>query len=320
MAYHGKCANTACYTAMMVIILLQFLSTVERQVFDFLGYMWAPIIANFFQLICVIIGGFGTYQFRSKFVTVYSTWSLIWLGWNVFVICLYLEVGVLSRNKDLYILNIGTKNKSWWLEHGIGCRITNTSWLDASPSDSSRPIPPENVVEGCLLDYYYVEVIHAGVQCLLALIGFVISCVNVYIYADDDESSSNANDELEFVKMYQTPSRPGYQIENQTFENETETSDYPTLDHPPSYETSMRNQANRNRGNSNSENNNIYSYGSDRQSVRSVRSTRSTRSKASNKSKATSRQTSNSERREELPWVQITPSPSSFESPFRHYP
>jgi len=34
--------------------------------------MWAPIIANFFQLICVIIGGFGTYQFRSKFVTVVS--------------------------------------------------------------------------------------------------------------------------------------------------------------------------------------------------------------------------------------------------------
>jgi hypothetical protein len=133
-------------------------------------------------------------------------------------------------------------------------------------------------------------------------------------------SASNANDELEFVKMYQTPSRPGYQIENQTFENETETTDYPTLDHPPSYETSMRNQANRNRSNSNSENNNIYSYGADRQSVRSVRSTRSTRSKASNKSKATSRQTSNSERREELPWVQITPSPSSYESPFRHYP
>ena len=41
--------------------------------------------------------------------------------------------------------------------------------MDTSPSDSSRPIPPENVVEGCLLDYYYVEVIHAGVQCLLAV-------------------------------------------------------------------------------------------------------------------------------------------------------
>ena len=33
----------------------------------------------------------------------------------------------------------------------------------------SRPIPPEDVVEGCLLDYYYVECIHAGVQCLLAV-------------------------------------------------------------------------------------------------------------------------------------------------------
>ncbi|XP_076083918.1 sodium/potassium-transporting ATPase subunit beta-1-interacting protein 1-like isoform X4 [Mytilus galloprovincialis] len=317
MAFQGKCANTAMYTAMMVVILLQFLSTLERQVFDFLGYMWAPIIANFFQLICVIIGGFGTYQFRSKFITLYSTWSLIWLGWNVFVICLYLEVGVLSRNKDLYILNIGTKNKSWWLEHGIGCRITNTSWLDSSPTDSSRPIPPEDVVEGCLLDYYYVEVIHAGVQVLLALIGFVISCVNAYIFVEEEESSSNANDELEFVKMYQTPSRPGYEIENQTFQTEQETNEYPTLDRPPSYETSMRNQANRNAVS------NDYTYGADRQSVRSVRSvrsTRSTRSKASNKSKNTNRQSSSTERREELPWVQITPSPSSYESPFRHYP
>ncbi|XP_071143780.1 sodium/potassium-transporting ATPase subunit beta-1-interacting protein 1-like isoform X2 [Mytilus edulis] len=330
MAFQGKCANTAMYTAMMVVILLQFLSTLERQVFDFLGYMWAPIIANFFQLICVIIGGFGTYQFRSKFITLYSTWSLIWLGWNVFVICLYLEVGVLSRNKDLYILNIGTKNKSWWLEHGIGCRITNTSWLDSSPTDSSRPIPPEDVVEGCLLDYYYVEVIHAGVQVLLALIGFVISCVNAYIFVEEEESykmmkmvslpvyrTSNANDELEFVKMYQTPSRPGYEIENQTFQTEQETNDYPTLDRPPSYETSMRNQANRNAVS------NDYTYGADRQSVRSVRSvrsTRSTRSKASNKSKNTNRQSSATERREELPWVQITPSPSSYESPFRHYP
>ena len=73
------------------------------------------------------------------------------------------------QSRDLYILNIGTKNKSWWLEHGIGCRITNTSWQDDASVESSRPIPPEDVVEGCLLDYYYVECIHAGVQCLLAV-------------------------------------------------------------------------------------------------------------------------------------------------------
>lgn len=38
---------------------------------------------------------FNTCIFFSFFQ--YSTWSLMWLGWNIFVICLYLEVGVLNR-------------------------------------------------------------------------------------------------------------------------------------------------------------------------------------------------------------------------------
>ena len=48
------------------------MSTIERQVFDFLGYMWAPIIGNFLQIIFVIIGLFGTYQYRPKVVVVVS--------------------------------------------------------------------------------------------------------------------------------------------------------------------------------------------------------------------------------------------------------
>ena len=64
---------------------------------------------------------------------------------------------------------MNTRNKSWWLEHGIGCKINNDTWVDKAPKDTSRPIPPEEYVEGCLIDYYYVEVIHAGIQCLLAV-------------------------------------------------------------------------------------------------------------------------------------------------------
>ncbi|XP_060084840.1 sodium/potassium-transporting ATPase subunit beta-1-interacting protein 3-like [Ylistrum balloti] len=315
MGRHGKCFNAAFYTTLLIILILQLLSTLERQVFDFLGFMWAPIIANFFQLVCVIIGGFGAYQYRTKFIAVYSTWSLIWLGWNVFVICLYLEVGVLNRKRDLYILSIGTKNKSWWLENGIGCKITNTSWkLPNTVQDSSRDIPPEDVIKGCLLEYYYVEVIHAGVQCLLALIGFVFSCINLYMYGDEEESSSPANDELEFVKMYKTPSRTtGADIQNaghsqssyhdnQTFDGVT--NEYPTLERPPSYETSMRDGTVINN----------Y-YASDRQSVRSLRSVRS---KASTKSK--SNRAREDVRPKDLPWVQITPSSSNMDAPFRHYP
>ena len=64
---------------------------------------------------------------------------------------------------------MNTRNKSWWLEHGIGCKVNNDTWVDNAATDTARPIPPEEYVEGCLLDYYYVEVIHAGVQCLLAV-------------------------------------------------------------------------------------------------------------------------------------------------------
>ena len=120
-------------------------------------------------------------------------------------------------------------------------------------------------------------------------------------------SASPANDELEFVKMYQntSPSRRRnnnfHGNDNQTFDDITVTNEYPTLDRPPSYETSMRESTVVNQ-----------IYGADRQSVRSLRSVRS---KASSKSK-----NRNSDHREELPWVQITPSSSHDDSPFRHYP
>ncbi|XP_052765012.1 uncharacterized protein LOC128206517 isoform X1 [Mya arenaria] len=184
-----KCYSTAIHTTIIVVLSLQLLGTIEKQVFDFLGYMWAPILGNFFQIICTILGIFGTCQYRPKFIAVYSTWSLIWLGWNIFVICLYLEVGVLNRNKELYILTMGTKSKSWWLDHGIGCRVNNESWVEEVSAETGRPIPPEEFVEGCILAYYYVEVIHAAVQCLLALTGFVFTLLAIYIYAEEPETS-----------------------------------------------------------------------------------------------------------------------------------
>ena len=54
------------------------------------------------------------------------------------------------------ILNLCTGNRSWWFSNGIGC---NASSIDES----------KDYVQGCLLQYYYVEVIHAGAQCLLSV-------------------------------------------------------------------------------------------------------------------------------------------------------
>lgn len=66
-------------------------------------------------------------------------------------------------------MNIGTKNKSWWYDNGIGCRVTNDSWNVGVITEASRAIPPEAFVEDCILKYHYVEIIHAGVQIILAV-------------------------------------------------------------------------------------------------------------------------------------------------------
>uniref|UniRef100_A0A672K6T6 Sodium/potassium-transporting ATPase subunit beta-1-interacting protein n=1 Tax=Sinocyclocheilus grahami TaxID=75366 RepID=A0A672K6T6_SINGR len=39
-----------------------------RQVFDFLGYQWAPILVNFLHVIVVILGLFGTVQYKPRYV------------------------------------------------------------------------------------------------------------------------------------------------------------------------------------------------------------------------------------------------------------
>lgn len=48
-------------------------AALERQVFDFLGYQWAPILANFLHIMAVILGIFGTVQYRSRYLI------LVWL-------------------------------------------------------------------------------------------------------------------------------------------------------------------------------------------------------------------------------------------------
>ncbi|CAG5101788.1 Similar to NKAIN: Sodium/potassium-transporting ATPase subunit beta-1-interacting protein (Drosophila melanogaster) [Cotesia congregata] len=70
---------------LLTICTLQLLTTIERQVFDFLGFMWAPILFNFFNIIFVI-----------------------------------LEAGSLDKRDDY--LNLGTGSFSWWQVNGPGCK------------------------------------------------------------------------------------------------------------------------------------------------------------------------------------------------------
>ena len=103
-----------------VIFILQLISTAERQIFDFLGYMWLPILANFLNIIFVIFGIFGLYQYLIVYLILYIIWSVIWIAFNVFIVCYYLSVGDLNADDDL--LSFGTGSFSWWLINTPGCK------------------------------------------------------------------------------------------------------------------------------------------------------------------------------------------------------
>ena len=75
------------------ILALQLISTLERQVFDFLGFMWIPILSNFVHTLVVILGIFGVYQYTSIHLLTYLVWCLLWSAWNIFVICYYMDIG-----------------------------------------------------------------------------------------------------------------------------------------------------------------------------------------------------------------------------------
>ncbi|KAA8590941.1 hypothetical protein FQN60_001884, partial [Etheostoma spectabile] len=93
------CCSGRC--TLIFICTLQLVLALERQVFDFLGYQWAPILANFFHIIMVILGLFGTIQYRPRYIVVYTVWAALWVAWNVFIICYYLDVGGLSKSPFL---------------------------------------------------------------------------------------------------------------------------------------------------------------------------------------------------------------------------
>ncbi|XP_017881313.1 uncharacterized protein LOC108625651 [Ceratina calcarata] len=166
---------------LLTICTLQLITTVERQIFDFLGFMWAPILVNFFNIIFVILGFFGAFQYRPKYIISYCIWNVLWLGWNIFLICFYLNIGILDKDGD--ILNLGTGSFSWWYVNGPGCKpiYNNTE------PELFRPARPANVVN-CMLDYEVVEILHASTQCILGCIAIVGGICVAKIFLEEDDS------------------------------------------------------------------------------------------------------------------------------------
>ncbi|XP_023984411.1 sodium/potassium-transporting ATPase subunit beta-1-interacting protein 4 [Physeter macrocephalus] len=162
------CCSGRC--ALIFLCTFQLVTALERQVFDFLGYQWAPIMATFSHIVAVILGLFGAIQYRPRYIVVYAVWAAAWVTWNVFIICFYLEVGGLSKDSGLLTFSLSWHH-SWWREHGPGC-VHKEPAASLGPPDSQALVPGT----GCTLDHGYVEALHSALQILLALMGFVCAC------------------------------------------------------------------------------------------------------------------------------------------------
>jgi len=198
------CGRHSSRCFLLTLCILQIISTAERQVFDFLGHMWLPIIANFFNFIFVIFGFFGAYQYRAKYTIIYFVWLFIWVGWNAFVICFYLDIGVLDNARDW--LNFGTGSASWWEVNGIGCKAVYPTNL--TNIDPFRPIRPQEV-SNCLVEYVYVETIHASIQCVFAFLGMCVSIYLIKVFSHEESTCKSKKVPTTIYSVeYSSPRKP----------------------------------------------------------------------------------------------------------------
>ncbi|TGZ46030.1 Sodium/potassium-transporting ATPase subunit beta-1-interacting protein, partial [Temnothorax longispinosus] len=186
---------------LLTICSLQLITTIERQVFDFLGFMWAPILVNFFNIIFVILGFFGAFQYRPKYIISYCIWNTLWLGWNIFIICFYLNVGILDKDSD--VLNLGTGSFSWWYVNGPGCKAV----YDVTEPELFRPARPTNVTD-CVLDYEVIEILHATTQCILGFMAIVGGICLSKVFLEEDDIDFVGGDD--FGLAGHTPLHPMY--------------------------------------------------------------------------------------------------------------
>nr|XP_045220054.1 sodium/potassium-transporting ATPase subunit beta-1-interacting protein 4 isoform X2 [Macaca fascicularis] len=166
----GSCSGRC---ALIVLCTFQLVTALERQVFDFLGYQWVPILANFAHIVVIILGLFGTIQYRPRYVVVYMVWTAIWVTWNIFIICFYLEVGGLSQDSELLTFSL-SQHRSWWHEHWPGCLHEEV------PAAGLGAPHGQALVSGaiCALEPSSVEALHSGLQILIAVsMGFWVLSV-----------------------------------------------------------------------------------------------------------------------------------------------
>ena len=146
--------------------------------------MWGPILFNFVSTIVCLIGFFGIYYERKSHISFYMMWQLLSIVWNAFLVCLYMELGPLSRDHHLDLINLGTGSRSWWEANGPNCEPQfNATQVAGSAYYELKPVSVDN----CILPFYAIETGQASVHFLLSVLAFLVSLyLTISLYRKTD--------------------------------------------------------------------------------------------------------------------------------------
>ncbi|KRX94147.1 Sodium/potassium-transporting ATPase subunit beta-1-interacting protein [Trichinella pseudospiralis] len=151
-----------------IILSVNLLLTVVREVFDFMSYLWFPILVTFVNVLNCVVSFFGVFQYRTGLLYASLCWIPVWIAWNIFLACFYCNVGSLDRVEDLLVLNWGTQARSWWFSHTPSCKFHYDQ------------ITGNMIVNDCIIPYYVIEVIIAVVHCLSSFA--VVVFISLFLY------------------------------------------------------------------------------------------------------------------------------------------
>ncbi|XP_050521938.1 sodium/potassium-transporting ATPase subunit beta-1-interacting protein [Daktulosphaira vitifoliae] len=190
-----------CKYLLLTIFMFQMVSVGARQVFDFLGFMWGSVLANFFELLFIIFGIFGVIQSDVLYLLSYSVWSIVWSIWNIFVVLYYLDIKLNSYD----IMSLGAESVSWWESNGPGCKIFFYPNHTGIEEDAIKTVRPD-LITGCVVDYQKIEMIQATLQILFAICGILCS---LYVSC----CSKSRDDGIYYKSKAQSTITPIYSIE-----------------------------------------------------------------------------------------------------------
>ncbi|XP_075240703.1 sodium/potassium-transporting ATPase subunit beta-1-interacting protein 1-like isoform X2 [Convolutriloba macropyga] len=198
----------ACCTArctLVSICIFQLVFVLERTVFDALGHMYGLVVADGFQILMIFVGVIGTYCYKPKYLVPYGTMQFLWLGWNAYLICYYLEAGMLQR-KEMWAwpLTLSFDSQDYFDQKLLTCNTTSPTASAAVNGgeqigytiDSSDPTKPDPVQmyhllmyrdPNCLIRPLWFKLLQCALQVIFSFFAMLYVCYIVYGYEEDDD-------------------------------------------------------------------------------------------------------------------------------------